>query len=123
MQAGFSFIDWAIFIGYLLVLLGFARYLSDKNISSSREFFTAKNSMSAWTVALSLLATAQSAATFLGAPEFSYRYDLTLIGYSITSLLAIYIVVKVLIPKLYAINAMSVYELLQERYGEMLDAM
>jgi len=117
MQAGFSFIDWAIFIGYLVVLLGFARYLSDKNISSSREFFTAKNSMSAWTVTLSLLATAQSAATFLGAPEFSYRYDLTLIGYSITSLLAIYIVVRVLIPKLYAINAMSVYELLQERYG------
>lgn len=116
MQAGFSLIDWTIFIGYLLVLLGLASYLSNKNVSSAREFFTAKNSMAAWTVALSLLATAQSAATFLGAPEFSYRYDLTLIGYSITSLLAIYVVVKVLIPKLYAMNAMSVYELLQERY-------
>lgn len=117
MQAGFSFIDWTIFIGYLGVLLATAVYLSNKNISSSREFFTAKNSMMALPVALSLLATAQSAATFLGAPEFSYRFDLTLIGYSITSLLAIYIVVKVMIPRLYAINAMSVYELLQERYG------
>jgi len=117
MQAGFSFIDWAIFISYLLILLGFARFLSDKNISSSREFFTAKNSMMAFPVAFSLLATAQSAATFLGAPEFSYRFDLTLIGYSITSLFAIYIVVKVLIPKLYAINALSVYQLLQDRYG------
>ena len=117
MQAGFSFIDWTIFIGYLVILLATAIYLSNKNISSSREFFTAKNSMMALPVALSLLATAQSAATFLGAPEFSYRFDLTLLGYSITSLLAIYIVVKVLIPKLYAINAMSVYELLQERYG------
>ena len=117
MQVGFSFIDWTIFIGYLIVLLGTAIYLSNKNISTSREFFTAKNSMMALPVALSLLATAQSAATFLGAPEFSYRFDLTLIGYSITSLLAIYIVVKVLIPKLYEMNAMSVYELLQERYG------
>jgi len=117
MQAGFSFIDWVIFIGYLVVLLGVASYLSNKNVSTAREFFTAKNSMMAWTVALSLLATAQSAATFLGAPEFSYRFDLTLLGYSVTSLLAIYIVVKVLIPKLYAMNAMSVYELLQERYG------
>jgi SSS family transporter len=94
MQSAFSFIDW-----------------------SAREFFTAKNSMMALPVALSLLATAQSAATFLGAPEFSYRFDLTLLGYSVTSLLAIYIVVKVLIPKLYEMNAMSVYELLQKRYG------
>lgn len=117
MQAGFSFIDWVIFIGYLGVLLVTAIYLSNKNISSAREFFTDKNSMMALPVALSLLATAQSAATFLGAPEFSYRFDLTLIGYSITSLLAIYIVVKVLIPKLYEMKAMSVYELLQERYG------
>ena len=100
MQAGFSSIDWAIFIGYLGVLIVTARYLSNDNITSSREFFTAKNSMMAWTVALSLLATAQSAATFLGAPEFSYRFDLTLLGYSVTSLLAIYIVVKVLIPRL-----------------------
>lgn len=117
MQAGFSFIDWFIFIAYLLILLFLASYLSNKNINSSREFFTAKNSFAAFPVALSLLATAQSAATFLGAPEFSYRYDLTLLGYSITSLLAIYIVVKVLIPKLYEMKAISVYELLQERFG------
>jgi solute:Na+ symporter, SSS family len=117
MQAGFSFIDWVIFIGYLIMLLGLAKYLSNDKITSAREFFTNKNSFAALPVALSLLATAQSAATFLGAPEFSYRFDLTLLGYSVTSLLAIYIVVKVLIPKLYAMNAMSVYELLQERYG------
>jgi SSS family transporter len=117
MQSAFSLIDWTIFIGYLVILLGLASYLSNKNVSSAREFFTAKNSMMALPVALSLLATAQSAATFLGAPEFSYRFDLTLLGYSVTSLLAIYIVVKVLIPKLYEMNAMSVYELLQERYG------
>ncbi|WP_421717032.1 sodium:solute symporter family transporter [Arcobacter arenosus] len=117
MQAGFSFIDWFIFIAYLIILLFLASYLSNKNINSSREFFTAKNSFAALPVALSLLATAQSAATFLGAPEFSYRYDLTLLGYSITSLLAIYIVVKVLIPKLYEMKAISVYELLQERFG------
>lgn len=117
MQVGFSFIDWMIFVGYLILLLITAVYLSNKKINTSREFFTAKNSISAFPVALSLLATAQSAATFLGAPEFSYRYDLTLLGYSITSLLAIYIVVKVLIPKLYKMNAMSVYELLQERFG------
>jgi len=118
MQAGFSFYDWVIFCTYLFVLAIASFVLSNKNMKTSREFFVASNTMPVYAVALSLLATAQSAATFLGAPEFSYRYDLTLIGFSITSLLAIYIVSKVLIPRFYAINALSVYDLLQKRYDE-----
>ena len=118
MQVGFSFYDWVVFTTYLLVLGVASFILSNKNMKTSREFFVASNTMPFFAVALSLLATAQSAATFLGAPEFSYRYDLTLIGFSITSLLAIYIVSKVLIPRFYEINALSVYELLQKRYDE-----
>ena len=118
MQAGFSFYDWVVFCSYLLVLVIASVLLSNKNMKTSREFFVASNSMPIYAVALSLLATAQSAATFLGAPEFSYRYDLTLIGFSISSLLAIYVISKILIPKFYAIDAMSVYELLTKRYDE-----
>ena len=118
MQAGFSFYDWLIFASYFTLLIFASIFLANKNMKTSREFFVASNAMPIYAVALSLLATAQSAATFLGAPEFSYRYDLTLIGFSITSLLAIYIVSKVLIPRFYAINALSVYELLKGRYGE-----
>ncbi|MCW8839245.1 MAG: sodium:solute symporter [Thiovulaceae bacterium] len=118
MQAGFSFYDWLIFASYFALLVFASIFLANKNMKTSREFFVASNAMPIYAVALSLLATAQSAATFLGAPEFSYRYDLTLIGYSITSLLAIYIVSKLLIPRFYAINALSVYELLKTRYDE-----
>lgn len=118
MQVGFSFYDWLIFGLYFVLLISASVFLSNKNMKTSREFFVASNTMPIYAVALSLLATAQSAATFLGAPEFSYRYDLTLIGFSITSLLAIYIVSKVLIPRFYAINALSVYELLKTRYDE-----
>jgi SSS family transporter len=116
MQVGFSFYDWLIFILYFCVLIYASVFLANKNMKTSREFFVASNTMPVFSVALSLLATAQSAATFLGAPEFSYRYDLTLIGFSVTSLLAIYIVSKVLIPRFYAIGALSVYELLKNRY-------
>ncbi|WP_373072563.1 sodium:solute symporter [Sulfurimonas sp.] len=118
MQAGFSFYDWLIFGCYFALLISASVFLANKNMKTSREFFVASNTMPIYAVALSLLATAQSAATFLGAPEFSYRYDLTLIGFSITSLLSIYIVSKVLIPRFYEINALSVYELLQKRYDE-----
>jgi len=118
MQGGFSFYDWLIFLSYFALLIFASIFLANKNMKTSREFFVASNTMPIYAVALSLLATAQSAATFLGAPEFSYRYDLTLIGFSISSLLAIYIVSKVLIPRFYAINALSVYELLTTRYDE-----
>ena len=116
MQVGFSFYDWVIFALYFALLLFASVFLANKNMKTSREFFVASNAIPMYAVALSLLATAQSAATFLGAPEFSYRYDLTLIGFSITSLIASYIVSKVLIPRFYAINALSVYELLKQRY-------
>lgn len=118
MQTGFSLYDWLIFLAYFTLLIFASVFLANKNMQTSREFFVASNAMPIYAVALSLLATAQSAATFLGAPEFSYRYDLTLIGFSISSLLAIYIVSKVLIPRFYAINALSVYELLTNRYDE-----
>lgn len=118
MEVGFGLYDWIIFASYIGILLFASFVLSNKNMATSKEFFVASNAMPMYAVALSLLATAQSAATFLGAPEFSYRYDLTLLGFSITSLLAIYIVSKVLIPRFYAINALSVYELLKGRYDE-----
>ncbi|MCF6331170.1 MAG: sodium:solute symporter [Sulfurimonas sp.] len=118
MEVGFGLYDWLIF-GFYFVLLIFASiFLANKNMTTSREFFVASNSMPTFAVAISLLATAQSAATFLGAPEFSYKFDLTLIGFSVTSLLAIYIVANVLIPRFYAIKALSVYELLKSRYDE-----
>ena len=118
MEVGFGFYDWLIFGLYFVVLISASVFLANKNMLTSREFFVASNSMPTFAVAISLLATAQSAATFLGAPEFSYKFDLTLIGFSVTSLLAIYIVANVLIPKFYAIKALSVYELLKHRYDE-----
>jgi SSS family transporter len=68
-------------------------------------------------VAISILATSQSAATFLGAPEYSYKHDFTFIGFYISALLAVVFVAFVLVPKFYAMKAVTVYELLEVRYG------
>ena len=69
-------------------------------------------------VAISVLATSQSAATFLGGPEYSYKHDLTFLGFYLSAFLAVWFVAKVLVPKFYAINAITVYEYLEHRYGE-----
>jgi Na+/proline symporter len=68
-------------------------------------------------VAISVLATSQSAATFLGAPESSYGGNLTFVGFFFSAFLAVVIVSKVLVPKFYDIGAITVYELLEKRYG------
>jgi len=118
MNSTFSWLDWSVFFAYFVVLGVSSYLLSRKKIVTSREFFVGANSMPMLGVALSTLATSQSAATFLGVPEFSYKHDFTLIGFYLSSLLAIVFVSGVLVPKFYAMRAVTVYELLQNRYGE-----
>ena len=53
----------------------------------------------------------------MGAPEYSYKHDFTFIGFYISALLAVVFVAFVLVPKFYAMKAVTVYELLEVRYG------
>lgn len=119
MQSSFSSLDWFVFLAYFLIL-GITSYLlSRKKIKNSREYFVSANSMPMFAVAISVLATSQSAATFLGAPEFSYKHDFTFIGFYLSGVLGVIFVAYVLIPKFYAMKAVTVYELLETRYGEV----
>ncbi len=118
MQSGFATLDWLVFGAYFLMLAITSLLLSQVRVRTSRDYFVGSNRMPMLAVALSVLATSQSAATFLGGPEYSYRNDLTFLGFYLSAFLAILFVAKVLIPRFYAINAVTVYELLDIRYGE-----
>ena len=117
MNSAFSTLDWIIFGTYFLVLTVTSILLSRREVTTTREYFLGNNSVPMFAAAVSVLATSQSAATFLGGPEYSYSKDLTFIGFYFSAFLAIIFVSKVLIPKFYAINATTVYELLEVRYG------
>ena len=114
----FASLDWSIFILYFFVLALSSYIFSRDKIHTSREYFTASNSMSMLGVSVSILATTQSAATFLGVPEFSFSHDFTLIGFYGSSFLAALFISKYLIPKFYELKVITVYELLEKRYGE-----
>ena len=118
MNSAFSTLDWGIFVAYFFVLTITSVLLSQVKVKSTRDYFVGGNSVPMFAVAISVLATSQSAATFLGGPEYSYGKDLTFIGFYISAFLAVIFVAKVLIPRFYAINAVTVYELLEKRYGE-----
>ena len=118
MNSAFSTLDWAIFGAYFLVLSLTSVILSQAKIKSTRDYFVGGNAVPMFAVAISVLATSQSAATFLGGPEYSYGKDLTFLGFYFSAFLAVIFVAKVLIPRFYAIKAVTVYELLEIRYGE-----
>ncbi|RLA66043.1 MAG: sodium:solute symporter [Epsilonproteobacteria bacterium] len=118
MNSAFTLLDWTVFITYFLVLAVTSVLLSKIKVKSTRDYFLGGNTVPMYAVAISVLATSQSAATFLGGPEYSYTKDLTFIGFYLSAFLAVIFVSKVLIPKFYAINAVTVYELLEQRYGQ-----
>ncbi len=74
--------------------------------------------MPIWLVAISVLATSQSAATFLGGPDQGYRSDLSYLATNIGTILAAVFVAKYFIPKFYQYKVTTVYELLEVRFGE-----
>ncbi len=117
MNSSFSTLDWIVFASYFLVLILTSVVLSQNKIKTSREYFTGGNAMPMFAVAISVLATSQSAATFLGGPEYSFGKDLTFLGFYLSAFLAVIFVAKILVPRFYAINAITVYEYLEHRYS------
>ena len=118
MQSAFSTLDWLVFASYFLLLALTSVLFSRIKVKDSADYFVGGRSVPFWAAAISLLATSQSAATFLGGPEYSYDKDLTFLGFYISAAVAVVIVVKWLLPKFYAINAVTVYDYLGYRFGE-----
>ncbi len=117
MHSAFSTLDWMVFGSYFLVLALTGVLFSRIKVSNARDYFVGGNSVPAFAAAMSVLATSQSAATFLGGPEYSYGKDLTFLGFYASAFIAVWFVARVLIPRFYAIGAVTVYELLEKRYG------
>jgi len=115
----FSALDWTIFIAYFSIMGGTGWYFSRRKVTDTKDYFLGGNSMPIWLVAISVLATAQSAATFLGGPDQGYRSNLTYLATNLGTILAAVFVAKVMIPRFYALKVTTVYELLEVRFGEM----
>src|SRR3546814_14823295 len=77
MTSGFGTIDWVVVAAYLLGNAALGWYLSKRGARSARDYFLADGQMPGWLIAFSVLATTQSAATFLGGPDYGYRADYT----------------------------------------------
>ncbi|MDA9557516.1 sodium:solute symporter [Vibrio sp.] len=117
MNSLFSSLDWVVFAIYFAVIAYTGWHFSRVKITSTKDYFLGGNTMPMWVVAVSVLATSQSAATFLGGPESSYRGNLTYLASNIGGIIGALVVAWVLIPRFYQSKVSTVYELLQKRFG------
>ncbi|MFL9839728.1 sodium:solute symporter [Sphingomonas sp. ST-64] len=112
----FAALDWMVVGLYLAVLAALSWHFNRVETRSTGDYFLAGRSVPAWLAAVSVLATNQSAATFLGAPDYGYRADFTYLGAVLGAILAAFFVAHVLIPRFYALRVSTVYELLETRF-------
>jgi solute:Na+ symporter, SSS family len=117
MQSQFAWQDWLVFIAYFLVMASTGWYYSRKKAATTADYFLAGNSMPVWMVAISVLATAQSAATFLGGPDQGYRNDFSYLATNIGAFIGAFFVAAYLMPKFYQARVTTVYEMLEQRFG------
>ena len=110
-------LDWVVFGGYFLLLAALGWVLSQRRQGNASDFFLAGNQMPLWAVAISVMATSQSAATFLGGPDQGFRGDLSYLATNIGALIAALLVMAYLIPRYYQARVTTVYGLLEQRFG------
>ncbi len=115
--ASFEWVDWGVVAGYFVLLAVTGYWLSRRKQESTDDYFLAKHAMPTWAVVFSIVATALSAATFIGVPALGYRSNLTYLGAFLGVLIAVVVVAWVFIPAFYRQRVTTVYELLEARYG------
>jgi SSS family transporter len=112
----FGLLDWAVLAAYMGVVIALG-IRAGRRERTGDDFFLGGRTMPVWAVALSVLATSQSAATFVGGPQQAYVGNLTYLAANIGALIAVLIVAAFFIPAYYRHGVTSVYELIGHHYG------
>jgi len=110
-------IDWLIIAGYFVLIIAIGALASRGGADDGQGYFLGNRRMPAWAVAMSFAATALSAATFIGGPEYSYRQDLTLLADELSKLVAAVFVALVFLPAIYRSGSATVYGYLGQHIG------
>lgn len=118
MTSQFALLDWVVIALYVAVMIVGGWVFGRRKTENAHDYFLAGGQVPAWLAAVSVLSATQSAATFLGGPDYGYRGDYTYLSGNIGGLLGAVFVARLLIPRFYAMGATTVYELLGRRFDQ-----
>jgi solute:Na+ symporter, SSS family len=114
----FTYWDWAVLIGYLLLTTWVGHVMKGKN-ATIRDFFLGGRSLPWWAVTGSIIATEISGVTFIGVPGtlFALEGNFTYMQWGIGSILARFLVARWFVKAYYEQEIYSPYDYMGNRLG------
>lgn len=112
----FGWVNYAVVVLYLLLMMGVGYYFSRKN-SGSEKFFKGGANIPWWAAGISIFATALSAITFLSIPAKAYATDWGMFMFNMTIVMVVPIVINFYLPLFRKLKVASAYEYLEGRFS------
>lgn len=109
--------DWGVVALYFAVMI-YIGVIAARKDQDAREYFLAHRAMPTWAVAISIVATSLSAATFIGAPDAAFNGNLSYLILNVGGVLAVAIVAIVFVPRLYRAGTVTIYGFINQRFGQ-----
>ena len=123
MTGTFEFLDYAIFMGYALLILGVGLWVSrDKkgHQKNAEDYFLASKSLPWWAVGTSLIAANISAEQFIGMSGSGFSVGLAIASYEWMAALTLIIVGKYFLPIFIEKGIYTIPEFVEKRYSTNL---
>ncbi|MDD4641402.1 MAG: sodium/solute symporter [Bacteroidales bacterium] len=120
-NAGFTTLDYIIFVVYAVMIVGLGLWLSrsKKGVErDSKDYFLAGGKLSWWAIGASLIAANISAEHFIGMSGSGFRIGLGIAAYEWLAAITLILVAKYLLPIMLDRKIFTIPQLARERYGK-----
>lgn len=121
MNAGFTTIDYIIFICYAILIVALGLYLSrgkGGKEEDSKDYFLAGGTLSWWAIGASLIAANISAEHFIGMSGSGFAVGLGIAAYEWLAAITLILVAKFLLPLMIDKKIYTMPQFAAERYGK-----
>lgn len=121
MNAGFTTIDYIIFIVYAIVIVGLGLWLSRSkkgHQKDSKDYFLAGGTLSWWAIGASLIAANISAEHFIAMSGSGFAVGLGIAAYEWIAAVTLILVAKFLLPQMIDKKIYTMPQFASERYGQ-----
>ena len=114
----FNNIDLTVFIGYILIIVGFGIWIAKRSGNkTSKDYFLASSSLPWWAVGGSLIASNISTEQILGMNGSGYVMGLAIGAYELMAALTLLIVAKFFLPVFIKNGIYTMPQFLEKRYN------
>ncbi len=116
MGSYFNFSDWAVIVGYLLVVTGLGLWFG-RDQHTTRDYFLGSKDVPWWGVGLSIVAAETSALTIIGVPAMAYGGNIAFVQMVLGYVVARIVLAIVLVPHYFKREIFSPYQLFANTFG------